>query len=500
MIDRQNQARAGRGMLRGVALFGALAMAGQLVPAPLAAAAAPAPAPRPLADRMAAYAAGLRYADLDPATVETAKVQIIDALGCAIAAFHEGPVATTRTLAVPGGASTILGTAQRTAPDLAGFINGIALRYYDMNDVYVGKRSGEAGHPSDNIAPCLAVAEAERASGKDLITAVVLAYEIDCQMLDTADLNTHGWDHPVCSLPAVALATGKLMRLSPDRLTQAVNLSLNDHIPMLQTRMQVMSDWKGIADAEAGRNGVFAARLARAGITGPAPIFEGTAGFFKQVSSLPGIDPERFGRPGVPFRITFCGMKAYPAQIYSMTAIPAGIAVAHEAGSLDRIKSLEIATTRRGLLTAGLDPEKWLPETKETADHSLPYITARAMLDGEISNDSYLPEKLREPRVRALMQKITVKEDPALTALMPKAVPNRITAVLTDGRVITRQVNDLPGFVGRPMGRADVERKFRGNVGKSWSEAQTRAALDALWQLERQDDLAGLLGKFAIAK
>jgi len=262
----------------------------------------------------------------------------------------------------------------------------------------------------------------------------------------------------------------------------------------------VMSDWKGMADAEAGRNGVFAALLARAGITGPAPVFEGQAGFFKQVSSLPGLDPARFGRPGVPFRITLCGMKAYPAQIYAMTAIPAGIAVAREAGGLERIQRVAIATTRRGYLTAGLDPEKWLPETKETADHSLPYITARAMFDGTISNDSYLPEKLREPRVRAFMQKITVQEDPALTALMPRAVPNRITAVLDDGRVITRQVNDLPGFVGRPMGRADVERKFRGNVGKAWPEAQTRAVLDALWQLERQDDLGRLLGKLVIGQ
>jgi 2-methylcitrate dehydratase len=486
MTDRQHR------WFRRAALWGALAMAGQVLPAPLAA------APPPLADRMAAYAAGLRYADLDPATVEIAKVQIIDALGCAIAAYREGPVAICRGLAGAGGSATVLGSARRTSPDLAAFINGTALRYYDMNDVYVGKRSGEAGHPSDNIAPCLAVAEAEHASGRDLIAAVVLAYEIDCQMLDAVDLNARGWDHPVCSLPAVALAAGKLMRLGPDRLTQAVNLALNDHIPMLQTRMQVMSDWKGSADAEAARNGVFAALLARGGLTGPAPIFEGTAGFFKQVSSLPGIDPAGFGRPGVPFRITLCGMKAYPAQIYAMTAIPAAVAVAREAGALDRIQRLEIATTRRGYLTAGLDPEKWLPETKETADHSLPYITARAMFDGTISNDSYLPEKLREPRVRAFMQKITVKEDPALTALMPKAVPNRITATLADGRVITRQVDDLPGFVGRPMGRADVERKFRGNVGKYWPEAQTRAVLDALWQLERQDDLGQLLGKLVI--
>jgi 2-methylcitrate dehydratase len=122
------------------------------------------------------------------------------------------------------------------------------------------------------------------------------------------------------------------------------------------------------------------------------------------------------------------------------------------------------------------------------------------MADGDISNDSYLPGQLRDPRIRAFMQKITVKEDPALTALMPRAIPNRITAVLDDGRVIAHQVDDMPGFVGRPMGRADVERKFRANVARHWTGPQARAVLDALWDLERQDDLALLLSRFAMTR
>jgi predicted TIM-barrel fold metal-dependent hydrolase len=234
-----------RRFLRGAALVWACAAATLVAQAPLA-------------DRLAAYADGLRYADLDPATVETTKAHIIDALGCAIAAFDEGPVRICREVAAAStGGATLLGTARRTTPDLAAFSNGAALRYYDLNDVYVGRRAGEAGHPSDTIAACPAVAEAQRAGGRDLIAAVALAYEIDCQLLDAVDLNARGWDHPVCSLPAVALAAGKLMKLDPARLAQAVNLAINDHIPMLQTRMQVMSDWKGIADAEAARNAVF---------------------------------------------------------------------------------------------------------------------------------------------------------------------------------------------------------------------------------------------------
>src|SRR5262249_22302775 len=146
-------------------------------------------------------------------------------------------------------------------------------------------------------------------------------------------------------------------------------------------------------------------------------------------------------------------------------------------GDLDRIGALEIGTTRRGYQMAGSDAEKWAPDTKETADHSLPYIAARAMLDGGIDNDSYAPEKLRDPRVRALMRKITVREDPAFATLTISVPPTRLTATLDDGRRITRLVDTMPGFPGQPMSRADVERKFRSNVAKRWPRAQTDAVL-----------------------
>ncbi|HZC97216.1 MAG TPA: MmgE/PrpD family protein, partial [Bradyrhizobium sp.] len=179
---------------------------------------------RPLAERLAAYAEGLRYDDLDAATIERVKSHVIDTLGCGIAAFDEAPVRICRDVAVAhaGGSSSIIGTNQRVTPDLAAFANGAAFRYYDLNDVYVGRL---AGHPSDHIAACLAVAESERASAAELITAIVLAYEINCRLIDALDIGARGWDPPVLSLPAVALAAGKLMRLPADRLVQAVNLA-----------------------------------------------------------------------------------------------------------------------------------------------------------------------------------------------------------------------------------------------------------------------------------
>jgi 2-methylcitrate dehydratase len=452
---------------------------------------------RPLAERLAAYADGLLYADIDGATLESVKAHFIDTIGCAIAAFDEKPVRTSRDVAVAAGGatSTIIGTNRRTTPELATFANAAAARYLDLNDVYVGH---QAAHPSDNIAACLAIAEAERASGIELVTAIVLTYEINCRLIEAFDLSARGWDATVFTLPAVALAAGKLMKLSPGQLTEAVNIALNDHIPMGQTRTQTLSDWKGLADAEAGRNAVFAALLARGGVTGPAPIFEGRLGFFHQLSGPVDVDVGEFGGRGSPFRINQCGMKAYPAQVSTQTAIVAAIDVAKEAGGTDGIASIEVATTHRGFVMTGSEPEKWAPETRDTADHSMPYIVARAMFDGEISNDSYAPEKLREHRILAFMRNITVKEDPAFAGLHGNAPPTRLTATLRDGRHIVRQVDNMPGFPGLPMGRADVERKFRSNVRNRWPQERRETILQALWSLERTEDVTALLGKLSV--
>jgi 2-methylcitrate dehydratase len=208
----------------------ALGLCGLTCRAPAAEIARSQTAARPLAERLAANAEGLRHADIDAAAIEAVKSHFIDTIACLIAAFDEKPVRICREVAMgaTGGVSTIIGTDRRTTPDLATFANGAAIRYLDLNDVYSGR---QVGHPSDIIAACLAIAEAERASGIELVTAIVLAYEINCRMLDAFDLNPRGWDGPVFSLPAAALAAGKLMKLSAEQLTQAVN----DHIPMGQT-------------------------------------------------------------------------------------------------------------------------------------------------------------------------------------------------------------------------------------------------------------------------
>ena len=441
-----------------------------------------------IAQRMAHYVAETNYDALDATTIETAKAHLIDAIGCGIAAYGEEMVRECREAALDmqGGASTVIGTSKKTTPELATFANGAAIRYYDFNDVYSGK---EPGHPSDNLTPCLAVAEALGRSGRDFLLAMVLAYEIDCRLLDAAELTRRGWDHPIDSLPASALGVGKLMGLSPDQLEQAVNIAINGHIAMNQTRVQVMSDWKGLADADAARNGLFAATLAKHGITGPSPIFEGNAGFFKLISGPFEIDTSQFGGKGGQFKINSCDVKPYPAQGGTLTAIPAAVEIAKQVGDLGRIATVVLDTTDFTYRSAGRDREKWAPATKETADHSLPFVVARAMMDGGISFDSFSTEAIHDPKALALMAKMTVNPAPDLTAMMPRKLPNRLTVTLTDGSKITKQVETIPGLAGMPMARADFEKKFAANVNKAWSDAEQRRVLDTIWNLDRLDKL-----------
>lgn len=477
-----------------------LAALGSAVAAPAFAQAAEsnAPAEKTIADKLAAYADEFQYGDLGPAIVEVVKAHFIDAIGCGIGAFNEPSVRSIRTLTTTAssGGSTIIGTRKRTTMDWASFANGAAVRFLDLNDVYAGR---EVGHPSDNITPCLAVAEAEGRTGKELILAIALAYEIDCRLLDTVQISARGWDHPNFSLPAAALAAGKLMKLPLGQLTEAVNLSLAGHLASNQTRLQAISNWKGLADADSGRSAVFAAQLARGGITGPAPAFEGKAGFFNHVSGPFTVDTTQFGKQASSFKIEKCSIKAYPAQALLQTAIVASAKIGASVPDTSKIKSIVISTSHAGQQYAADSKEKFAPETAETADHSLPYIVAKTLIDHEITNKSYTSEALHDPKLRSLLAKLTVEEDPELTKMYPQKIPNRVTVTLEDGRVLKEQVDELPGFGGKPITRDDVEAKFRRNVRDTWREKQTREFLSFAWDLDKHDTLTDLFQRMVVS-
>src|SRR5437867_714744 len=240
-----------------------------------------------LAERLADFAAALRFEDLAAAVVHEVKRRAIDSVGCALGAWHAEPCTIARRAASRLSATrgaTLWGTRHQAPPDWAAFANGCLVRYLDYNDTYLSK---EPAHPSDNIPAALAMAEVERADGRDLITAIALAYEVQCRLCDAASLRARGWDHVTYGAFSSALAAARLLRLGLEQTRHAVGLAGVASAALRQARVGELSHWKGCAFANAARHGLFAALLARAGMTGPAPIFEGEKGFEKLVSAVP---------------------------------------------------------------------------------------------------------------------------------------------------------------------------------------------------------------------
>ncbi len=452
-----------------------------------------------IAEQLSNYASSLKYNDIPTNIIHESKKRIIDALGCGIGAFDAEPVKFTRKIAEkakPKKGSTLLGTKKTSTPEQAALVNGIMVRYFDYNDTYLSK---EPAHPSDNLGACLAVASSENATGKELLSSVALAFEIQCRLCDAADIRHRGWDHVCYGLVSTALASGWLIGLKPEKMTQAVNLALNSHITMRQVRAGELSMWKGCSFANAGRNGVYSTLLAREGMTGPSPIFEGEMGFFKQVSGPFQINPEEFGGRNGQFKIGETYLKFFPAEIHSQTAIWAALEARKEIKNPDEIESVEIASHEAGYTILGRDPEKWKPETKETADHSLPYIVAMALLEGKINNSTYTPRKFKDPKILEFLKKVTVIEDKDLTNVYPEAVANRVTVKLSTGTIISKQVNHHKGHPKNPMSDEDVEKKFRTLTKSKLNKSKADRALKTLWNLEKLSDVSKLFSALVAA-
>jgi 2-methylcitrate dehydratase len=452
-----------------------------------------------LAENLAEYVHSVDYDAVPENVIHETKKRIIDSLGCGIGAFNEGPVKISRKVAESARdlqGSTIFGTRKRTTPDLAAFVNGIMVRYFDYNDTYLSK---EPAHPSDNIGPCFSVAETERATGKDLMLSIILAYEIQCRLCDAADIRHRGWDHVCYGLPSTALAAGKLMDLDVHKMTQSVNLAMNSHITMRQVRAGELSMWKGCSFANAARNGIFSALLAREGMTGPSPIFEGEMGFFKQVSGPFEMNIEEFGGRNGSFKIAETYLKFFPAEIHSQTSIWAALEARKEIEKPEDTASVEIASHEAGYTILGKDPEKWNPLTKETADHSLPYIVGMALLEGKIDNSTYSEKKFRDPIILEFLKKITVIEDKTLSDMYPEAVANRVTVKLSSGKVVSKQVDYHKGHPKNPMGDGEVEEKFQRLTKKYLTKNRARRILDSVWDLEKAKDISKVISMMSLS-
>ncbi|MBI3910722.1 MAG: MmgE/PrpD family protein [Armatimonadetes bacterium] len=451
-----------------------------------------------LARRLAEYALSIGFERLPPEDVHEVKRRVLDSLGCAYGAYHSDVARIAR--AVAGGCearpgATVWGTTQRSLPALAAFANGAMVRYLDYNDTYL---SLEPAHPSDNIPACAAAAEAANADGRALIAAILLAYEIQCRLCDAATIRRRGWDHVTYGYFSTALAAGRLMGLDADRLEQAVNLAGVNSAALRQTRVGQLSMWKGCAFANAARNGLFAAWLAAEGMTGPEEIFEGPMGFWCQVSGP--FHLGTLGSEGEPFMIRQTSIKFWPAEYHSQSAIDAALALRGEIQDLDAIEAVDVYSFDAAVDIIGGEPEKWRPTTRETADHSLPYCIAVALMDGAVDLEQFSEARIADPALHALMDRIQIHRDAELTARYPEGIPNRLEVTLRGGTRLAREITYPRGHARNPMTDAEVEAKFTRLARNVLPEAQVGQIRDLVWRLDTLTDLAEFTAALVVPK
>jgi 2-methylcitrate dehydratase len=449
---------------------------------------------QPLADHLADYAGNLRYEDLPTAVTHEAKRRFIDSIATAFGARDADAHAIARKCALRvqsrPGASLFFGG--QSSIEWATFVNGLLIRYLDYNDTYL---SLEPAHPSDNLAAVLSVGEAVQAGGKELITAAVLAYEVQCRLCDAASLRKHGIDHVTYGAISSTLAACKLLKLDATKTAHAVGLAGVCNVALRQTRSGELSMWKGCAFANAARNGVFAALLAAEGLTGPAPIFEGDLGLMKLITGPFEVAP--FGGEGRPFMITSTYIKFWPAEYHSQSAIDAALQLRSEIDSVHDIEAIDIHTFDAAVDIIGKDPEKWQPRTRETADHSLPYCTAVALADGDVTLAQFDPMRFTDHALLELTAKVRIHRDKSLSERYPRGIPNRLTVTLKNGRRLVREVEFPRGHNLNPMTDTEVEKKFRTLAEPHCGSERASAILAACWKLNDLKNGSELLSLLA---
>ncbi len=450
-----------------------------------------------LADKLANWTHKLKYSDLTPEAIHETKRRFIDSLGTSLGAYKADPARIARQTALgvkagkEGAGSIVVGTSHRTTPDLAAFANGAHIRYLDYNDTYLSK---EPAHPSDNIAATLAVAQDAGRNGKDLILATVIAYEIQCSLCDAASLRAYGWDHVTYGAFSASLGASKLWGLKAAEMVHAQGLAGVCNIATRQTRTGQISMWKACAFSNACRNAVFAANLARQGFTGPHEIFEGPKGVFKQLTN--GKFDVKLGSKKSGYMINKTYIKFWPAEYHAQSSVDAALQL-REQFMADGykpadMKKLHMESFEAAVSIIGSEPEKWRPTSRETADHSMGYMTVAALIDGKLDRDSFSPRKFKGKKYLDMLDRTTIAEANDLNKGYPDGIPNRLTLTMKDGKKYSKTVKYPRGHAGNPMTDDEVEYKFRTLADGVISKRTQDQLLDAMWNLDKAKSVADL--------
>jgi|SRR5579875_70545 len=434
-------------------------------------------------DQLAQFVCGARFEDISESAREQLKLRVLDSLGCALGALDGEPV---RMVAAQvrefGGAplATLIG-AGRSAPDRAALYNGALVRYLDFNDSFLAP--GETCHPSDNLAPVLAAAEYAHADGRTLLTALAVAYQVQCRLSEVAPVRAKGFDHTTQGAYAVAAGVSRALGLDPQRTANAIAIAGTSLNALRVTRTGALSHWKGLAYPATAFGATHAAFLAMRGITGPSEVFEGNKGFIEAISGPFRIDWRHEDLESVRRTV----LKRFNAEIHSQSAIEALLELRAKHGiepaEVERVE-LETFQVAYDIIGGGEEGSKYEVASKEEADHSLPYLLAVALLDGQVLPEQYRPERIAAPDVQGLLRRIEVRPDDQLSSRFPQEHSARIKVHMRDGRVLEREQHDYEGFHTRPMSWDAVAAKFDRLVSRHVGDRVRTRIKDAVASLD----------------
>ncbi|MDB5569553.1 MAG: 2-methylcitrate dehydratase [Hyphomicrobiales bacterium] len=423
--------------------------------------------------RIVDFAFDLKARPLDQRGARAMTLRLMDALACAAAA--QGGEDDARLRALPGMTGgdepcTLIGGGRATL-DGAAFLNACLIRRLDWNDTYIGRNGG---HPSDLFAGVLAACEHEGRTGAQTLQALAVGNHLMLDLCDAASAISRGWDPSTYVALAATAGAGVALDLTREQLGHALAMTAVGG-PMLLGRTGKVSSWKGLASALAVRDSLFHALLARSGMTGPDPAFEGEFGFVKHVSG-----PLDLELDAARDRTGDSHLKFYPAVYHAQGPIELCLRLhgrmrealgTHALAPL--IEAVDVSIYEFALRFCADTPDKWAPQNIETADHSIPFLCAHALARGAFGLGS-LHATLREADVRALAQRVRVSAEKEMTDVWPRLTPSRIE-VVAGGRTFVERTQAAIGHPERPLSFEDVREKFLLCATRNMNEASARA-------------------------
>jgi 2-methylcitrate dehydratase len=443
-----------------------------------------------LTQRLVALTSAVSYATLGDSTVVAAKRAILDALGCGIAALGCEPAKIAARVQPKGrGEATVIGERGSGSLERAVLLNGILVRYLDMMDVYWDK---DICHPAENVPLALACVEHARGSGKDLIEAVVAAYEAQLRLTHTLSLQDRGMHHVTAGGIVAPLVIGKVWRLDPQTIEHAVALGGSRQFTLHALSKGGLSMAKALAYPWSAMSSILATRLAQEGFTGPVHFLDWLA----DANAASAVDRSALEHDGT-YLIERVSFKQYPVQFELQTPVEIGIRLHAEVKRAESpITSIRIQVPPAAMGRVA-DPAKFSPENRETADHSLPVCVAMALLDGKLGAEQFENDRWASTEVRALVQRMKVEPNSEYPGRFPRGRPADIAIEFENGKTIS-DFQDVPtGDAQRPLDDLALERKFMSNAAGKIGRARAREIVECvkrLEQIERIDELTTLLG------